>query len=81
MNMMILYMDESENKFVDFETLKRVLNMKKTTLYRALKKLDEKPIRYKNQFLYNEAVVYLIMKNKLIMKIENELQKDKIVRR
>jgi hypothetical protein len=74
MNMMILYVDERENKFIDFETLKRVLNMKKSSLYRVLKEMKEKPVKYKNQFLYKEAVVYQLMKKKLIKKIENEYQ-------
>lgn len=73
---MILYTDENENRLIDFKTLKRVLNMKKSTLYRVIKDLDiDVPIKYKNQYLYKEKVLYMIMKMKLIDRI-NEYQKD-----
>jgi hypothetical protein len=73
---MILYTDENENRLIDFKTLKRVLNMKKSTLYRVMKDLDtDKPIKYKNQYLYKEEVLYTIMKMKLIKRI-NEYRKD-----
>lgn len=68
--MMILYTDENENRLIDFKTLKRVLNMKKSTLYRVIKGLEiDEPIKYKNQYLYKEEVLYLIMKQKLIERI------------
>lgn len=73
---MILYTDENENRLIDFKTLKRVLNMKKSTLYRVIKDLDtDEPIKYKNQYLYKEEVLYMIMKMKLIERI-NEYRKD-----
>jgi hypothetical protein len=73
---MILYTDENDNKLIDFKTLKRVLNMKKSTLYRVIKVLNTyEPIKYKNQYLYKEEVLYMIMKMKLIERI-NEYQKD-----
>lgn len=73
---MILYTDENENRFIDFKTLKRVLNMKKSTLYRVIKDLDtDEPLKYKNQYLYKEEVLYMIMKMKLIERI-NEYRKD-----
>jgi hypothetical protein len=73
---MILYTDENENRLIDFKTLKRVLNMKKSTLYRVIKDLDtDEPLKYKNQYLYKEEVLYMIMKMKLI-EIINEYRKD-----
>lgn len=73
---MILYTDENENKLIDFKTLKRVLNMKKSTLYRVIKDLDtDEPLKYKNQYLYKEEVLYMIMKMKLIERID-EYRKD-----
>ena len=73
---MILYTDENENRFIDFKTLKRVLNMKKSTLYRVIKDLNtDEPLKYKNQYLYKEEVLYMIMKMKLIERID-EYRKD-----
>lgn len=74
---MILYADKNDNKLIDFQTLKKILNMKKSTLYRVIKGLDyEKPIKYKNQYLYKEELLYIIMKQKLIERF-NEYTKDK----
>jgi hypothetical protein len=68
--MMILYTDAKENKLIDFKTLQSVLNMKKTSLYRVLNNSKlSKPIKYKNQYLYKEEVLYHIMKHKLIERL------------
>ena len=64
-------MDEKENKLFDFQTLQKVLNMNKSKLYRALGELsDIEVVRYKNQFLYHENTLFMLMREKLIERIE-----------
>ncbi len=68
---MLLYRDKKQGNLIDFKTLQRVLNMKKTTLHRRIKTLNIQEVRrYKNQFLYKEDVLYTLMKIKLIEKID-----------
>jgi predicted transcriptional regulator len=63
-------MDENENKLFDFNTLQRILNFNKSKLYRELNKLDEvEPVKYKNQNLYEEKVLFQLMKKKLIKRL------------
>jgi len=67
---MILYRDKKQGDLIDFKTLQKVLNMKKTTLHRRMKTLNIKEVRrYKNQFLYKEETLYVLMKFKLIEKL------------
>jgi hypothetical protein len=69
--MKIYYMDEKENKLFDFQTLQKVLNMNKSKLYRALGELNGiEVVRYKNQFLYHENTLFMLMREKLIERIE-----------
>jgi hypothetical protein len=64
-------MDEKENKLFDFQTLQKVLNMNKSKLYRALGDLNGvEVVRYKNQFLYYENTLFMLMREKLIERIE-----------
>ena len=69
--MKIYYMDEQENRMFDFQTLQKVLNMNKSKLYRALGGLNGvEVIKYKNQFLYDEKTLFMLMREKLIERIE-----------
>ncbi len=69
--MMIYYTDEKENKLFDFNTLQSILKMNKSKLYRALNQIpDVEVIKYKNQFLYKEETLYILMKKRLIEKLE-----------
>ncbi len=71
--MRIYYMDEKENKLLDFQTLQDVLKMNKSKLYRAICELqDIEVVRYKNQYLYPEKTLYMLMKEILIERIEQE---------
>lgn len=67
---MILYLDEKENKLFDFNTLQQILKFNKSKLHREINKLENiKAIKYKNQILYEEKVLYLLMKKKLIKRL------------
>ena len=78
--MRIYYMDEKENKLLDFQTLQNVLKMKKTKLYRAICDLEGiEVVKYKNQYLYPEKTLFMLMKEILIERMEKEeygLKKD-----
>jgi hypothetical protein len=68
---MIFYRDKKQGDLIDFKTLQRVLNMKKTTLYRRMKTLNIREVRrYKNQFLFKEETLYVLMKFKLLEKLD-----------
>lgn len=69
--MMIYYTDEKENKLFDFNTLQSILKMNKSKLYRSLNQIpDVEVIKYKNQFLYKEETLYILMKERLIERLE-----------
>jgi len=70
-NMMILYTDENENKLFDFNTLQGIMKMSKSKLYRALNQIPNvEVIKYKNQFLYKEEILFILMKERLIERLE-----------
>lgn len=69
--MMILYTDANNNKLFDFNTLQTILRINKSKLYRALNQLPNvEVIKYKNQFLYQEKMLYELMKIELINRLE-----------
>jgi hypothetical protein len=69
--MIILCQDEKGNNLFDFSNLQKILNFNKSKLYRELKKLDQvEKIKYKNQNLYPEKVLFSLMKMKLIQRLE-----------
>jgi hypothetical protein len=71
--MRIYYMDEKENRLLDFQTLQDVLKMNKSKLYRAICELqDVKVVKYKNQYLYPEKTLFMLMREILIERIEQE---------
>jgi hypothetical protein len=66
-------MDEKENKLLDFQTLQNVLKMKKTKLYRAICELEGiEVVKYKNQYLYPEKTLFMLMREILIERMEQE---------
>lgn len=63
-------MDEKENKLFDFQTLQKILNFNKSKLYREINKLEEiEIIKYKNINLYDERVLFFLMKEKLLKRL------------
>lgn len=69
--MMILYLNEKENRLFDFTTLQSIMKMSKSKLYRALNQIPNvEVIKYKNQFLYKEETLYILMKERLIERLE-----------
>lgn len=67
---MILYTDENNNRLIDFNTIQSVMKMNKSKLYRLINQLQGvKVVKYKNQFLYNEKLLYQLMKLRLLEKL------------
>ncbi len=70
------FLTEENDKLYDFNSIKNILKVSKTKLYRDLKKIEDKEfVRYKNQYLYKEKTLLLLMEKTLIErldKIENE---------
>jgi hypothetical protein len=71
--MKIYYMDEKENKLFDFNTLQKFMKINKSKLYRMLNDLPEiEIVKYKNQFLYSEKALYILMRERLIEKLNKD---------
>jgi transcriptional antiterminator len=75
MNTLEFATEENDN-YYDFNTLRSILRVSKSKLYRDLKKVEvEKVLRYKNQNLYNERTLFLLIEKALfegVEKTENE---------
>lgn len=74
---------EENDKLYDFNSIKNILKTNKSKLYRELKKIESTElIRYKNQFLYPEKTLLLLMEKILIERLdkiekeENELREN-----
>ena len=77
------FLTEENDKLYDFNSIKNILKVSKTKLYRDLKKIEENEfVRYKNQFLYKEKTLLLLMEKTLIERLdkiereENELSEN-----
>lgn len=70
------FLTEENDKLYDFNSIKNILRVSKSKLYRDLKRIEgNEIIRYKNQFLYKEKTLLILMEKTLIErldKIENE---------
>jgi len=77
------FLTEDNDKLYDFNSIKNILKVSKTKLYRDLKKIEAMEfVRYKNQYLYKEKTLLLLMEKTLIdrldkiERIENELREN-----
>jgi hypothetical protein len=77
------FLTEENDKLYDFNSIKNILKVSKTKLYRDLKKIEAMEfVRYKNQYLYKEKTLLLLMEKTLIdrldkiERIENELREN-----
>jgi hypothetical protein len=77
------FLTEENDKLYDFNSIKNILKVSKTKLYRDLKKIETSEfIRYKNQYLYKEKTLLLLMEKTLIDRLdkiereENELREN-----
>ena len=65
--MRVIRYKTGEETLYDFHTLKQILGVNKSKLYRELKKVEDiEVIKYRNQFLFKENTVFKLMENRLI---------------
>lgn len=65
------YITEEEDKLYDFNTIRKILNTSRSKLHRDIKKNNIVGTKYKNQFLYSEQSLYLMMEKNLIDRLNN----------
>lgn len=67
----IEYRINGGNKFYDFSTINQILKIDRSKLQRDLKRLSGKDfIKYKNQYLYNENILFQLMEEQLIERLD-----------
>jgi len=69
--MRINFVTEKDDNLYDFTSMKEILGVTKSKLNRELKKLPQKEfVKYKNQFLYNETTLLLLMETILFQRLD-----------
>ena len=66
------YITEEENKLYDFDTIRKILNTSRSKLHRDIKKNNVVGTKYKNQFLYSEQTLFIMMEDYLIERLNND---------
>jgi hypothetical protein len=66
------YITEEENKLYDFDTIRKILNTSRSKLHRDIKKNNVVGTKYKNQFLYSEQTLFIMMEDNLIERLNND---------
>lgn len=71
----IRYVSEENDKLYDVDTIRKVLKTSKTKVQRELKRHGFSMLftKYENRFLYPEEILFSLMENRLIEKLEKEL--------
>jgi hypothetical protein len=82
--MRINFVTEKDDNLYDFTSMKEILGVTKSKLNRELQKLPQKEfVKYKNQYLYNETTLLLLMETILFQRLDkierehNELSESK----
>jgi hypothetical protein len=82
--MKINFVTERDDNLYDFTSMKEILGVAKSKLNRELQKLPQKEfVKYKNQYLYNETTLLLLMEKILFQRLDkierehNELSESK----
>ncbi len=71
------FLTEENDKLYDFNSIKNILRISKSKLYRDLKRIEDNEIvRYKNQFLYKEKTLLLLMEKTLIDRLDKIESED-----
>ena len=69
--MKINFVTEKDDNFYDFTSMKEILGVTKSKLNRELHKLPQKEfVKYKNQYLYNEVTLLLLMERILFQRLD-----------
>ena len=69
--MRINFVTERDDNLYDFTSMKQILGVNKSKLHRELQKLPEKDfVKYKNQYLYKETTLFLLMERILFQRLD-----------
>ena len=69
--MRINFVTEKDDNLYDFTSMKEILGVTKSKLNRELQKLPQKDfVKYKNQYLYNEITLLLLMERILFQRLD-----------
>ena len=69
--MKINFVTEKDDNLYDFTSMKEILGVTKSKLNRELQKLPQKEfVKYKNQYLYNEITLLLLMETILFQRLD-----------
>jgi hypothetical protein len=69
--MRINFVTEKDDNLYDFTSMKEILGVTKSKLNRELQKLPQKEfVKYKNQYLYNEITLLLLMETILFQRLD-----------
>jgi hypothetical protein len=69
--MKINFVTEKDDNLYDFTSMKEILGVTKSKLNRELQKLPQKDfVKYKNQYLYNEITLLLLMERILFQRLD-----------
>jgi hypothetical protein len=69
--MRINFVTEKDDNLYDFTSMKEILGVTKSKLNRELQKLPQKEfVKYKNQYLYNETTLLLLMETILFQRLD-----------
>ena len=69
--MRINFVTEKDDNLYDFTSMKEILGVTKSKLNRELQKLPQKDfVKYKNQYLYNETTLLLLMEKILFQRLD-----------
>lgn len=66
------YITEEQEKLFDFDTMRKILKTSRSKLHRDIKKTNIKGTKYKNQILYTENTLFVMMERYLIEKLNND---------
>jgi hypothetical protein len=71
------FLTEENDKLYDFNSIKNILRVSKSKLYRDLKRIEDNDfVKYKNQFLYKEKTLLLLMEKTLIDRLDKIERED-----
>ena len=68
----IRYLTEEDDRYYDFDTIRKILNTSRAKLHRDIKKNNVEGTKYKNQYLYSEQSLFIMMEKYLIDKLNND---------
>jgi hypothetical protein len=66
------YITEEQERLYDFDTMRKILNKSRSKLHRDIKKNNVLGRKHKNQYLYSEQVLFMMMETYLIERLYDD---------